>query len=91
MNFTEESGGRREKLYPQLSIPVLGGVGAAVVVVGFGFPFLVQRILQFPPLEPFLASVTTLMLKSLLTLALYFPFLLQSLRNYMLHKRYSYS
>ena len=90
MNFTEESGGRREKLYPQLSIPVLGGgVGAAVVVVGFGFPFLVQRILQFPPLEPFLASVTTLMLKSLLTFALYSffsPFLLQSLRNNMLHK-----
>ena len=73
-----------------LSIPVVGGgVGATVVVVGFGFPFLVQRILQFPPLEPFLASVTTLMLKSLLTLAfLYFPFLLQSLRNNMLHKIY---
>ena len=87
MNFTEESGGRRDKVYRQLSIPeVGGGEGAAVVVVGFGFPFLVQRILQFPPLEPFLASVTTLMLKSLLTLALYFPFLLQSLRNNMLHK-----
>ena len=68
-----------------LSIPVVVVVGGGVVVVG-GFPFLMQRILHFPPLEPFLASVTTLMLKSLLTLALYFPFLLQSLRNNMLHK-----
>ena len=70
-----------------LSTPVVGGgVGATVVVVGFGFPFMVQRILQFPPSERILPSVTTLMLKSLLTLALYFPFLLQSLRNNMLHK-----
>ena len=70
-----------------LSIPGVDGVGGGVGgVVGGGFPFLVQRILQFPPLEPFLASVTTLMLKSLLTLALYFPFLLQSLRNNMLQK-----
>ena len=73
-----------------LSIPVVGGgVGATVVVVGFGIPFLVQRILQFPPLERILPSVTTPMLKSLLTLALcsfFSPFLLQSLRNNMLHK-----
>ena len=68
-----------------LSIPVVAVVVGGGVVVG-GFPFLMQRILHFPPLEPFLASVTTLMLKSLLTLALYFPFLLQSLRNNMLHK-----
>ena len=73
-----------------LSILVVGGgVGGFSVGGGGGgggFPFLMQRILQCPPLEPFLASVTTLMLKSLLTLALYFPFLLQSLRNNMLHK-----
>ena len=81
-----------------LSIPVVavvvvvgvGGVGVSVVVVvGGGGGGEVQRIVQFPPLEPFLASVTTLMLKSLLTLALYSffsPFLLQSLRNNMLHK-----
>ena len=67
-------------------LPVGGGGGGVVGVVG-GFPFLMQRILHFPPLEPFLASVTTLMLKSLLTLALKsFPFSLQSLRNNMLHK-----
>ena len=72
----------KRKVYRDLSLPVVGGgVGAAVVVVGFGFPFLVQRILQFPPLEPFLASVITWMDKAPLTLALYFPFLLQSLRN----------
>ena len=65
-------------------LPVGGGGGGVAGVVG-GFPFLMQRILHFPPLEPFLASVTTLMLKSLLTLALCFPFLLQSLRNNMLH------
>ena len=80
-----------------LSIPVVvggvgglpvGGGGGVVGVVG-GFPFLVQRILQFPPLELLLASVTTLMLKSLLTfVALYFLFLLQSLRNNMLHNIY---
>ena len=71
-----------------LSIPVVGGgVGGLPVGGGVGgFP-LVQRIVHFPPLETFLASVTTLMLKSLLTLLfLYFPFLLQSLRNNMLHK-----
>ena len=66
-------------------LPVGGGGGGVAGVVG-GFPSM-QWILQFPPLEPFLASVTTLMLKSLLTfVALYFLFLLQSLRNNMLHK-----
>ena len=70
-----------------LSIPVVvSGGGGGGVVVG-GFPFLMQRILHFPPSERFLASVTTLMLKSSLTLsASYFPFLLQSLRNNMFHK-----
>ena len=80
----------KSKLYRQLSLPVVGGgVGAAVVVVGFGFPFLMQRIEHFPPLEPFLASVETLMLKSPVTVALYFPFLLQSLGNSMLRTIYS--
>ena len=81
MNFTEESGGRQEKALP-LSLPVVGG-GVGAAVVGFGFPFLMQRIEHFPPLEPFLASVETLMLKSPVTVALYFPFLLQSLGNSM--------
>ena len=76
----------KTKGYRDLCLPVVGGgVGAAVVVVGFGFPFLVQRILQFPPLEPTLPSVTTLMVKAPLTLALYFPFLLQSLGNTWLY------
>ena len=78
-----------------LSIPVVGGGvgglpvgggGGVGVGVGGGGGGEVQRILQFPPLEPFLASVTTLMLKASLTLALCFPFSLQSLRNNMLHK-----
>ena len=55
--------------------------GAAVVVVGFGLPLFVQVILQFPPLEPFFPSVTTLMAKFPLTLAVSFPFLPQSLRK----------
>ena len=54
-------------------------VGATVVVVGFGLPFL-HVILQLPPLEPFFPSVTTLMAKFPLTLAVSFPFLPQSLR-----------
>ena len=74
----------KKNVYHDLSLPVVGGgVGAAVVVVGFGLlAFLVQRIVHFPPLEGFFPSVTTLMLKSPFTLALYFPFFpLQSLIN----------
>ena len=54
-------------------------VGAFVVVVGFEFAFLVQVILQLPPLEAFFPSVITLMAKFSLTLVESFPFLPQSL------------
>ena len=78
----------KTKVYRHLSLPVVGGgVGAAVVVVGFGFPFLVQRMVHFPPLEGLLPSVITWMLKSPLTLALSFPFFpLHSLRNTYTYK-----
>ena len=72
----------KTKVYRELSLPVVGGgVGAAVVVVGFGL-LEMHLMVHFPPLEGLLSSVNTWMLKASLLLALSFPFFaLQALKN----------